>query len=329
MKKKFAMRAATVTFNPAIDETLRIEGFESGKVNRVQSFERHAGGKGVNVATFLADYGIGTSATGFLGERNDAVFTDHFARKGIGDRFVRIKGETRTGIKIIDTHSGETTDINYPGIVPGPAEIMRLGATVAELAEDHDLFVISGSVPAGCDPSIYREIVNLAKSRGRMTAVDTSGAALRHALEAKPDIVKPNIHELEEYTGSTFATMGELVACCRDFLAHGISLAVVSMGADGALFVNDTEALIAVAPVSRVASTVGAGDAMVAGIAAGTMAKLSLEKTAALATAFSLIAISNIELGIREPRDVETLAGTVSIYMLSEQQEELWQKSLR
>jgi 1-phosphofructokinase len=328
MKRKMKARIATVTFNPAIDETVRIEGFAAGKVNRVMSRERHAGGKGVNVATFVSDYGFETTATGFLGDVNDTVFKNHFKRKGIADEFVRIAGETRTGIKIIDTLSTATTDINYPGIIPDLGEIIRLGGVMTGLAAAHDLFVISGSVPAGTDPSIYREAVSIVKAKGKKVIVDTSGEAFRFALEAHPDIIKPNIHELEEVAGRRFATMGELISFCREYIAGGVSIVAVSMGADGALFVSGDEALFAVAQQSRVVSTVGAGDAMVAGIAAGVLSGKSLAATAALATAFSLIAISNVELGISDPGKLPDLAQTVSIHTLNNK-EELWLKSLR
>lgn len=329
MKKEFSTKIATVTFNPAIDETIRIEGFREGKVNRVLDRERHAGGKGINVATFLSDYGFSPAATGFLGVENDAVFRDHFSRKKIRDCFLRIKGETRTGIKIIDTASSSTTDINYPGIAPDVSEINRLRETVRDLADTHSLFVISGSVPAGSPTGLYRDIVAFVRSLGKKTIVDTSGEAFHDAIAAHPDIIKPNIHELEEFSGVTFSTLGELALYCRELLKEGISLVVVSMGYQGALFVSETEILLAVPPASTVVSTVGAGDAMVAGIAAGIGRGLTLTQTASLATAFSLIAITHIAMGIDSPDKISSLADSVSVYTLSENKEELWLKSLR
>src|SRR5215471_13025014 len=96
------MKIATVTLNPAIDQTVRVDHFQTNTVNRGQMMQFDAGGKGVNVASFLADYGHATAVTGFLGQENADVFEQLFARKRIEDHFVRIPGSTRIGVKIVD-----------------------------------------------------------------------------------------------------------------------------------------------------------------------------------------------------------------------------------
>ena len=96
----------TVTLNPAIDQTLTIPGFAAGQVNRVAQSDSHPGGKGVNVAVVLADLGAAVAATGLLGDRNAEGFERLFREKGIADHFVRIPGETRVGIKIVDPTGG-------------------------------------------------------------------------------------------------------------------------------------------------------------------------------------------------------------------------------
>src|SRR5437764_10284888 len=104
------MKVATVTLNPAIDQTVRVDGFQTNTVNRGITMQFDAGGKGVNVASFLADYGHSTAVTGFLGQENAAIFEQLFARKQIDDRFVRIPGSTRIGLKIVDEAKQQTTD---------------------------------------------------------------------------------------------------------------------------------------------------------------------------------------------------------------------------
>src|SRR5687767_1971007 len=128
------MKIATVTLNPAIDQTVMVDNFTPNAVNRAQSLQLDAGGKGVNVASFLADYGLSVAVTGFLGQENPQVFEQHFARKRIDDRFVRIPGLTRTGIKVVDQARRQTTDINLPGLTPSATELDRLHETINELA---------------------------------------------------------------------------------------------------------------------------------------------------------------------------------------------------
>src|SRR4051812_1333621 len=119
------MPVVTVTLNPAIDQTLTIPGFAAGRVNRVAESRSHAGGKGVNVACFLADLGVDVAATGFLGAENPGLFEAAFAAHGIADRFLRIPGSTRIGLKIVDDHA-ETTDINFPGLAPTREDLAEL-----------------------------------------------------------------------------------------------------------------------------------------------------------------------------------------------------------
>src|SRR3712207_2570256 len=94
--------AVTVTLNPAIDRTVTISNFAAGTVNRVERMQQNPGGKGVNVAAVLADAGHHAAASGFLGRENDASFAALFEQKRIADHFVRIAGQTRVGIKIVD-----------------------------------------------------------------------------------------------------------------------------------------------------------------------------------------------------------------------------------
>src|SRR5512136_983478 len=166
-------RVVTVTINPAIDQTVSIPNFTAGTVNRVQASQMDAGGKGINVASFLSDYHQPATVTGFLGAANDEIFRRLFEQKGIEDRCVRIAGATRIGVKISDMAQHRTTDINFPGQAPEPADIGRLFEILGELAADHEWFVLSGSIPAGVSPDIYlRMVQTLAGKKG---VLDTSG----------------------------------------------------------------------------------------------------------------------------------------------------------
>ena len=131
-----------------IDHTVWVPGFAAGEVNRVARETATAGGKGVNVAADLAALGVSTVVTGFLGRDNVAVFESRFAAASIADRFVRVDGSTRTNMKIVDDgRPGFTTDVNFPGIGPSPADVDDLTELVAELAADARWVVLAGSLP--------------------------------------------------------------------------------------------------------------------------------------------------------------------------------------
>jgi 1-phosphofructokinase len=280
----------TVTLNPAIDRTVTIPNFTAGVVNRVETVRSNPGGKGVNVASSLADAGHRVAVTGFLGRENTASFEALFTRKKIINHFIHIAGRTRVGIKVVDSKSNQTTDINFPGPAPSPAGIEALAQQITAL--EADCFVLAGSLPPGVAPTIYRDLISALRMRGKRVVLDASGEPLRHALAAKPHLFKPNIHELGELLDETISGEQAVIAAARKLIATGIEQVVVSMGKDGACFITASEALIARPPDVEVRSTVGAGDAMVAGIVSAQFQKLSLAETARLATAFSVHALT-------------------------------------
>jgi 1-phosphofructokinase len=294
-----ATRIATVSLNPAVDQTALVPNFAAGAVNRVEHEQSDAGGKGVNVASFLAQFGLPVAVTGILGEDNIEPFVRLFAEKGIVDRFVRLPGHTRVNVKIVDERQDRVTDINFPGLAVDDGALARLNAAIDALAGDTDWFVLSGSVPAGVPDTVYADLVTSLKKRGKTVVLDTSGPPFAAAVPAGPDVVKPNIEELRELVGGGLANHGEIVGAARQLIDRGIGLVAVSMGAEGALFVERDAAVLAVPPAITVKSTVGAGDAMVAGIVTGTLRGLDLADRARLATAFSLGALG--EIGPRLP----------------------------
>jgi len=282
----------TITLNPAIDRTITIPNFQAGKVNRVQGEYLNAGGKGVNVASSLADAGHKVAVTGFLGRENVTVFERLFARKRISDHFVRLEGETRVGIKITDPVLKETTDINFPGAEPLPSDLAALRSAVDQI--DAEWFVIAGSLPPGVETTIYRDLTQSLKTRGRKVALDTSGETLNHAIEALPAFIKPNIHELEGLVGRALPSREAVVAAARELVARGIEMVVVSMGEQGACFIGAEGVIFATPPTIEVRSTVGAGDAMVAGVLSAKLRGLPLADVARLSTAFSVRAIGKL-----------------------------------
>ena len=290
-----ASEVITLTLNPAIDRTVTIPGFSVGSVNRVTHSEDRAGGKGINVAVALAEQGHRVAALGFLGRENPGVFTDIFAARGIEDRCIRLPGGTRVSIKIVDPVHGQTTDINFPGLAPAAADLVALREQLA--AVSGGWCVLAGSLPPGVATGIYHEFITTLKAGRVRTMLDTSGEALREALKAAPDIIKPNVHELEALLARTLSSEAEVIAAARELIAEGAKLVVVSRGADGACFVTEGEAVIARPPSIPVNSTVGAGDAMVAGIVAAQLRGLSLAGCARLATAFSLAALTGTGVG--------------------------------
>jgi len=297
------MKIATVTLNPAIDQTVKVDNFRPNNVNRAQEIRFDASGKGVNVASFLADYGHDTVVTGYLGQANIAIFEQFFASKGIDDCFIRIPGDTRVNVKVVDEVNQQTTDINMPGQSPPQEAMHTLLETIEQLANSCDWFVLSGSLPPHVPAAIYATIITQLKRRKKHTILDTSGEALREGIQAGPTIVKPNIGELQHLIGRPLTSEAEIQQAAHQLLNEDIGLVVVSMGRRGAMLVEQATTLIAIPPEVTVKKTFGAGDAMVAGLVTAQIQGLSLADCGCLATAFSLGIIAHASYNL-PPRDI-------------------------
>jgi 1-phosphofructokinase len=307
------MRALTVTFNPAIDQTVTLDRLVPGEVHRAHAVRQNAGGKGVNVASCLADWGVSVSAYGLLGSDNAAPFDALFAAKGIEDRFIRTAGATRVNLKLVDPAG--TTDINLDGLAVDAGRAEMVAATICDAAREGDLVVLAGSLPPGCPPDTYAALTERLRAIGCRVILDTSGLPLKCALEAAPPphIVKPNRDELAQMLGHGLPDLPAMVEAAAILRQSGVALVVVSMGEHGALFVSDEGALTARLAVGELASTVGAGDAMVAGIAAAVLEEASLERTARLATAFAVAKLGMIGPNLPALASVHALADEVTV----------------
>jgi 1-phosphofructokinase len=306
-------RVATLTLHPALDQTVTLERLVPGAVHQAESLRLDAGGKGVNVAAYLADAGVPVTATGLLGEDDAAAFTALFAAKGIEDAFVRIPGATRVNVKLVETSRRETTDVNLPA-ARAPAEALEeLDRRVLALGERCAWCVLAGSVPPGVAPDVYAGLTARLRARGCRVAVDTSGAPLAQAIEAGPELVKPNRAELEALVGRSLPALADVARAAADLRRRGPRLVVVSLGAEGALFTSDEGAWTARPPRVPVATTVGAGDALVAGLVASLLAGAGLAEAARRATAFAAAKVGRVGPHLGPAAEVRALEAQVEV----------------
>jgi 1-phosphofructokinase len=308
-------RVLTVTLNPAIDQTVRLTSLEPGHVHRAGRSRDDAGGKGINVAACLADWGVATAALGVIGSDNQAVFGGLFEQRGIADACLRVPGLTRTNIKLVE-QDGRTTDINLPGLCLDDGVLDAVAQRLAALLTPQMPVVLSGSLPAGLPPTAWALLQAQAHAAGARVLLDSSGPALVAALESEavPFAVKPNRHELEAWAGQPLDDRDAVLQAGRALLARGVALVAVSMGSDGALFLDADGALLARPPRLAQGSTVGAGDAMVAGIAAALLEpSFDLARCARLATAFAMSRLHSGDARRLDPTQVRAWAGEVQI----------------
>lgn len=307
-------RVLTVTLNPAIDLSCSLPGLLPGQVNRVAASRTDAGGKGVNIARLLRQFELSVTATGFLGEENPEIFEKLFATSEIKDVFLRVPGETRVGIKILDSVSHTTTDLNLPGLSLDKSNIDDLFEIVEQHAKKAAITIIAGSVPASLSPEIMGELVVVVKKNGGKVFVDTSGPALTNAIDAIPSLIKPNVDELSEYVGRPLSDPSDIINEAHKLQDRGIETVVVSLGERGALFVTGQAVFGTTPPAIQAVSTVGAGDAMIGSFAAGQVMGLGVEECARLATAVSAAVVAQAGPGLSTLDEAKKLQNQVLIH---------------
>ena len=284
----------TVTMNPAIDKTIEIEALLPGGLNRIQKVEYDAGGKGINVSKTIHELGGSSIAVGFLGGNAGKTIESVLNEWGINNDFIWVRGETRTNTKVYEK-SGALTELNEPGPQISKEQQEELVKKLEGYANEETLFVLAGSIPNGVDKQIYSEIIPRVHAKGAKVLLDADGELFRNALKEKPDIIKPNRVELEEYFGFDYrVSMEELLEAARKLQAQGIETVAVSMGKSGAMMVREGYEVKCPALSVKAHSTVGAGDAMVAALAYAWENKLGNEETVRLCMAASAGAVTTI-----------------------------------
>lgn len=307
----------TLTLNPALDITIGLDTLRPGQVNRSQVQHSHAAGKGLNVAQVLADLGHSVTVGGFLGRDNLQPFEALIGWRGFADCFVRVPGETRSNIKLVEA-DGRVTDINGQGPEVDEAARSALLRRLAQIAPGHDAVVVAGSLPRGISPEWFRQLLEQLKAQGLKVALDSSGEALRAGLQSSPWLVKPNTDELGEVLGLAVDNPAQQRAAAEQLLASGVEHVVVSAGEQGVSWFARDLAVHACPPKVQVASTVGAGDSLVAGMVHGLLLGEAPAQTLTRATAIAAQAVTQVGFGIR---DREQLARLEAGVQLTEQQE--------
>ncbi|MBN2978553.1 1-phosphofructokinase [Pseudomonas lactucae] len=304
-------RILTLTLNPALDLTVRLPRLTPGEVNRSETLLTHAAGKGVNVAQVLADLGHVVNVGGFLGRANPQAFDALIASRGFGDSFIRVPGETRSNIKIAE-QDGRVTDINAPGPLVSEQAQQDLLTLITTVGPDFDAVVVAGSLPRGVSPQWFQNMLEQLKALGLKVVLDTSGEALRAGLKAGPWMVKPNTEELAEALDNATDAVSQLHQ-------QGVEHVVVSDGAAGVTWYSSAATLHATPPQVTVASTVGAGDSLLAGMLHGLLSGDTPEQTLRRATAIAAMAVTQIGFGISDDAQLARLESGVVVRTLTEQ----------
>ncbi len=295
----------TVTLNAAIDRTVAVPNFRLGRRHRAVESRTVAGGKGINVARALSLLGRPVIATGFVGGPTGTRVLEGLREESVLTDFTRIAAETRINLAVIDPTSGEQTEINERGPAVSPEETKRLFERIGYLASGARICVLAGSLPPGAGDDLYARLIADLGRRGVAVVLDAEGEAMLAGVRAGASMVTPNEREAEELVGQEFDGGGDLAQGLQELVRLGAveaaitrpegCVAAVGEGSERRLLEIHTEPLEAV-------STVGSGDAFLAGYVAARYEGRSPEDCLAYGVACGAESTQHFGAGTRRPQ---------------------------
>ena len=292
----------TVTFNPSIDYIMFTDGFELKGLNRARETYKFAGGKGINVSRVLKTLDVSSTALGFAGGFPGEFISSILEQSDINTEFIKV-----------ELKSGDETEINAPGPNVTSEQFEALLNQIRHTSKE-DTVIVAGSVPKSIPSDAYAQIAKITQETGAKLVVDAERDLVNTVLEYQPLFIKPNKDELEEMFDVTIKSDQDVVKYGREIVKNGAQSVIISLGGDGAIYVDETRSIKAQNPKGEVVNTVGSGDSTVAGMVAGLESGLSLEEAFRQAVASGTATAFNDDLALRE--DIEKIKSQVTISVL-------------
>ncbi len=256
----------TVTFSPCIDKSTSIKKLLPDKKLQCAAPKLEPGGGGINVARAIKKLGGNATAIFPSGGYTGKYFNHLLEQENIHSVIIEVKNETRENIIVLDEAENAQYRFGMPGSHLEDTEWQACLKAVEKMPDI--LFIVaSGSLPPGVPLNIFAQLAKVAKNKNAKFFVDTSGEALREAVNEGVYLVKPNLGELCFLSGKAHLQPHEIEAAAKEIIAAGkCEIVVISMGEEGAMLVTKDIVKIIKPPSVTRKSTVGAGDSMVAGI---------------------------------------------------------------
>lgn len=268
----------SVTANTAIDWLIEADGLGDQDNLIAKGSYEFACGKGINVAKGVESLGYPVICLGFAGRQSIGLFNGLNSDLLYAD-LIAVEGKTRTNITLSNRTAGREMHIRTSGYRVTPEDCRQLAEKLANSARAGDIVVLTGSLPAGAPNDFYRTLIDICHGKSAIAFLDSSGQSLAEGIRSWPDLIKPNLQELEELIGHSLANDPDVQEAARSLLGLGISRICVSQGDRGALAVDEMRTFAAFVkhmPVETM-TQIGCGDALVAGLAVGMLRRMSWE----------------------------------------------------
>lgn len=288
----------TVTFNPAIDHTYVLDNdIEDSEISRTDASRFDAGGKGINVSSYLKALNVETTATGVLGGFTGDFIKSELDKQGLSHDFVE-GGRTRVNTTVL---AGDREyKINHDGPETGQSAVEEIISKIDELEPEN--VVISGSLPPGLD---YMAVEKIAGETDSRVTVDLSGKVLGQ-LESNYFLAKPNEDELSDATDQEVESVEKAYEAAQILLERGFENVLASLGGKGALLVSQDEGWYVEGIDASVEDTTGAGDAILSGFLAGLKQEKSKSEALEEALAFATTVVETSGTQLPDMEDLDT-----------------------
>ncbi len=306
----------SVTLNAAMDRTVAVPNFRLGHRHRSVESRTVPGGKGINVARALSLLGRPVIATGLAGGATGQRVIEQLGEEALLTDFIRISEETRINLAVIDPTTNEQTEINERGPTVKPEELDAFTERLEYLAGGAKLCVLAGSLPPGVDVEFYARLVRTLRERGIRVLLDAEGDAMSAGMRAGPHMITPNQLEAEEIVGHEFDTGDELFSVLSELIELGPSEAAITLP-------NGCVAVVGEGPEQRMLevtidpldpiSTVGSGDAFVAGYMAALYDGQSPERCLSYGVACGAESTQHLGAGWLDRSRAESLLDMVKV----------------
>jgi 1-phosphofructokinase family hexose kinase len=302
----------TVTLNAAVDRTVVVPSLTLGHRHRASEGIALAGGKGINVARGLRALDVPVLATGLVGGRNGDAIRDGLSEAAIPFDLVEIQSPSRTSTAIVDPMTGTQTEINEHGPAVSPEEAQEFQRRLEFLMEYATAVVFAGSLPANLDEGFLAAAMRKAREEDLYTVVDAPPTVLKAALKAEPSLVSPNQHEAESAVGFDFIEGEDFLRGIGRLVELGAERACVTSPSGHSYVAVEGGVISASAPEVEALSTIGSGDAYLAGMLAGLLhRKVSPVEAVRLAAGCAAANAETLGAGVFEARRAEELAEEV------------------
>jgi 1-phosphofructokinase family hexose kinase len=297
----------TVTPNPALDYSIRLDALEIGKRAKYRDPTIDPAGKGINVSRMVRRLGEATLALGFASGATGELLKQGLDREGIPHELVPVGGLTRINVTLLTGPEGSATHLHGPGDGVSPDDVRSLLDRIAAHLPRARLLVLSGSFPPGMEAGAVADLIALTRRHRVRTMVDAEGSVLSAAIGAKAEVVKPNLHEAAEYLGRPLSGVADAAAAARELVARGARAAVLTLRGEGAVASAAGRTWRVRAPKEDVVRAIGAGDSFAAGLAVGLAGGAEWPDALGLAAAAGTATALHPGTGLGTPEEVRRL----------------------